>query len=141
MFFPHPLLTKLERVIDLNEAERSAISTVPFHEAEVRADQEILHEGDQPLRCFLILDGVTCISQAVEGGLRQIDSFHIAGDMPDLHSLHLDALDCDMWAVTTCRASFHGSCGPAAALCDAGPGSRPRCGGSRWWMRRSTGNG
>jgi CRP-like cAMP-binding protein len=116
----HPLLTKLERVIDLDKVERSALSTLPFQEVEVRADQEILREGDQPVRCFLILDGVTCTSQAVEGGLRQIDSFHIAGDMPDLHSLHLDAMDCDMWAVTNCRLAFmdHSA---IRQLCEAQP--------------------
>lgn len=103
MFFPHPLLTKLERSITLTEAERSAVTAVPLQQAEVLPDQEILREGDQPVRCFLILDGVTCISQAVEGGRRQITSFHIPGDMPDLHGLHLDVMDCDMWAVTNGR--------------------------------------
>ena len=111
MFLFHPLLNKLERLIDLDAAERSAVSAVPVLQADVGADHEILREGDRPSRCFLIVEGVTCVSQMVEGGRRQIDAFHIPGDMPDLHGLHLGVLDCDMWAVTDCRLGYmdHGA--------------------------------
>jgi CRP-like cAMP-binding protein len=117
---PHPLVTKLQRSLDLDAAERFAVSAVPVHEIEVRADQDIVHEGDRPVRCFLILEEVTCVSQSVEGGRRQIDSFHIPGDMPDLHGLHLDVMDCAMWAVTDCRLAFMEH--PAIRrLCEAQP--------------------
>lgn len=108
---PHPLVTKLARVLDLDVAERSALSAVPFQEVEVRADEEILREGDRPTRCFMVLEGLTCVSQVVEGGRRQIDAFHIPGDMPDLHGLHLDVMDCDMWAATNSQLGFieHGA--------------------------------
>ena len=102
----HPLLAKLERSLALSEPERHAISIVPVHEVDVPADHDIVREGDRPTRCFLIVEGVTCVSQMVEGGRRQIDAFHIPGDMPDLHSLHLEVMDCDMWAVTDCRLGF-----------------------------------
>jgi CRP-like cAMP-binding protein len=106
MHTSHPLLTKLERSIDLDAAERSSASAVLLQQVDVPADHEIMQEGDQPFRCFLIVEGVTCISQAVEGGLRQIDAFHIPGDMPDLHGLHLVVMDCDMRAVTNCQLAF-----------------------------------
>ena len=116
----HPLLAKLERSLALTEPERHAIGAVPVHEVEVAADHDIVHEGDQPSRCFLIIEGVTCVSQIVEGGRRQIDAFHVPGDMPDLHSLHLDVMDCDMWAVTPGRLAFmeHDA---LRALCAAQP--------------------
>ena len=79
---------------------------MPLQEVEVRADEEILREGDQPSRCFIIVEGLTCASQMVEGGRRQIDAFHIPSDMPDLHGLHIEEMDCDMWAVTDCRLGF-----------------------------------
>jgi CRP-like cAMP-binding protein len=106
MNIPHLLLSKLERSLDLDAAERAALSAMPLHEVEVRADHEILREGDRPRQCFLIVEGLTCVSQMVEGGRRQIDSFHIPGDMPDLHGLHLAEMDCDMWAITECRLAF-----------------------------------
>ena len=108
---PHPLLAKLARALNLDAAERSALSAVPLQAVEVRVDHEILREGDRPRRCFMVLEGITCVSQMVEGGRRQIDGFHIPGDMPDLHGLHLDVMDCDMWAVTACTLGFieHGA--------------------------------
>ena len=117
---PHPLLAKLARILDLNAAERSALSDVPVQQVDVRADEDILHEGYRPSRCFMVVEGLTSISQMVEGGRRQITSFHIPGDMPDLHGLHLDVMDCDMWAVTDCRLGFveHGA---VRHLCAAQP--------------------
>ncbi len=108
---PHPLVTKLGRVLDLNAPESLALNAVPLQTVEVGADHDIVREGDRPSRCFMILEGVTCVSQMVEGGRRQIDGFHIPGDMPDLHSLHLDVMDCDMWAVTVCTLGYieHGA--------------------------------
>ena len=49
---------------------------------------------------------MTCISKLAGRGVRQIMMFHIAGDMPDLHSLHLEVLDSDIWAVTGCRLAY-----------------------------------
>ena len=120
MHTPDYLIGKLARVLDLDAAERSALSAVPIQQAEVPADGEILHEGDRSSRCFMVLEGVTCTSQMVEGGRRQITSFHIAEDMPDLHGLHLDVMDCDMWAVTGCTLGYieHGA---IRQLCAAQP--------------------
>ena len=42
----------------------------------------------------------------VAGGKRQIMALHIAGDAPDLHSIHLNCLDSDIWAITDCRLSY-----------------------------------
>lgn len=120
MDIPHPLVTRLLPLVDLSAPEQCAISAVLVHEVEVRADQEILREGERPTRCFMVLEGLTCISQMVEGGLRQITSFYIPGDMPDLQSLHLDVLDSDTWAVTDCRLAYmeHGA---LRHLCEAQP--------------------
>jgi CRP-like cAMP-binding protein len=102
----HPLLTRLERTLDLTDDERSAIRRVHIQPAMIPADEVIVREGDQPSRCFLVAEGVVATSKAVGDGGRQITAFHIAGDMPDLHSLHLDALDSDIWALTNRHLAF-----------------------------------
>jgi CRP-like cAMP-binding protein len=98
-------------LIELDAAERSAVGSLRVQIADVPADRDIVHEGDRPTRCFMIIEGLTCVSQMVEGGRRQIDAFHIPGDMPDLHGLHLEVLDCDMWAVADCQLGLieHGA--------------------------------
>jgi CRP-like cAMP-binding protein len=42
----------------------------------------------------------------VAGGKRQISAFHIAGDIPDLQSLHLEVLDVSIATVTPCKLAF-----------------------------------
>src|SRR3954464_2502423 len=41
-----------------------------------------------------------------EEGKRQIFSFHIPGDIPDLQSLHLDVMDYGLASLTACKAMF-----------------------------------
>jgi CRP-like cAMP-binding protein len=40
-----------------------------------------------------VLEGWVCRYKILETGTRQIFSFHIAGDIPDLQSLHLRTMD------------------------------------------------
>ena len=102
----HPLLTRLERSLQLTEAECCAIRHVHIQPATVPADKMIVREGDQPSRCILVADGVACTSKLAGDGRRQIMALHIAGDMPDLHSLHLTALDSDIWAISNCHLAL-----------------------------------
>ena len=53
----------------------------------VDAHQDIAREGDRPSSVTLLLAGFACRYKLVSDGKRQITSFHIPGDMPDLSSL------------------------------------------------------
>ncbi len=44
--------------------------------------------------------------KVTEGGKRQINAFQIAGDIPDLLSLHLRTLDVSLCTLTPCRVAF-----------------------------------
>ena len=48
-----------------------------------------MREGDRPSRSCLILSGFACVYKMTALSRRQIVSFSIAGDIPDLQSLHL----------------------------------------------------
>lgn len=123
----HPLAAALSRQIDLSAEERDAVAAVPVQELVLPSDQEILHEGERPSRCLLLREGLCCTSIVVDGGRRQITAFHIPGDLPDLHSLHLEVLDSDLWAVTACRlASMEHA--PLRGLC----ASQPRIAAALW---------
>src|ERR687894_1790788 len=99
---PHPLLPKFERVLDLTDAERQAIISLPIRMEEVRADQTILREGERATRSFHLAEGLACASKMLRDGKRQILAFHIPDDMPDLTSLLLAVRDCDIWTLTDC---------------------------------------
>jgi CRP-like cAMP-binding protein len=102
----HPLLSKLTRTLHLSEAETAAVRALPVELVSFKADQNIAREGDRPTKSCLVMEGVACTSKVVAGGKRQIMAFHIRGDGPDFHSLHLNHLDSDSWAITDCLLAY-----------------------------------
>jgi CRP-like cAMP-binding protein len=102
----NPLLKKLAQMIALSASERAAIGEVPLRLVTIRADQDIVREGDRPSRCAMIVGGISCTAKVTGSGRRQITAFHIAGDIPDLMSLHLDQMDSDIQTVTECEVAF-----------------------------------
>src|SRR5215207_8227501 len=77
------------------------------HQAvSLRADQDIVREGDRPTRSCLVLEGFTCIYKLTGEGKRQIMGFQIPGDIPDLQSLHLTVLDTTLGTITPCKVGF-----------------------------------
>ena len=102
----NPIIRKLESIFRLSDEERSALETLPMQVQTLKADQDIVREGDRPLRCFALLDGCTATYKTTGDGKRQIHAFHIAGDIPDLHSLHLRVLDNSIITITPVRVGF-----------------------------------
>ncbi|MBL0407513.1 Crp/Fnr family transcriptional regulator [Microvirga aerilata] len=90
----------------LTDDERLALENLPMQLAVLKDDQDIVREGDSPSRCCLILSGFTCTYKVTKEGKRQIMSIGIAGDIPDLQSLHLKVLDNSIGTLSTCRVGF-----------------------------------
>jgi CRP-like cAMP-binding protein len=110
-FDRNALLSRFERVFALTEDEQDALAAFPVRLATVKAGQHVVRAGDRPSRSALVVDGLSCTSKTTDKGRRQITAFHIKGDMPDLHSLHLSVLDTDLQTVTDCTIAFmeHGA--------------------------------
>ena len=92
----HPmtmLIRKLESIAALSYQERQAIERLPVRIHNLEAQQDIVRDGDQPTHCCLILDGWACRYKLLSEGKRQILSFHVAGDILDLQSLHISTMD------------------------------------------------
>ena len=100
------LVAKLERALALSGPERQALLDLPMQVLPLRADQDLVREGDRPSRCFLLLDGFACTLKPTAEGKRQILSLHVPGDMPDLQSFHLGTLDHTIGTLTPCLAGF-----------------------------------
>ncbi|QRM34418.1 Crp/Fnr family transcriptional regulator [Microvirga sp. VF16] len=102
----HPLIRKLESIFPLNDEERQALLDLPMQVSVIKEDQDIVREGDRPSRSFAILSGFTCAYKMTGDGKRQIVTFSIAGDIPDLQSLHLKVLDISVATLTPCTVGF-----------------------------------
>jgi CRP-like cAMP-binding protein len=103
---PHPLVRKLESIVELTSDERAAISALPLMKRELDAGQDIVREGDHPSQACLVLEGWTFRYKIAGGDRRQIFSFHIPGDTPDLLSIHLKTMDHSLATLTDCRLGF-----------------------------------
>jgi CRP-like cAMP-binding protein len=106
---PHiltPLVRKLESVATLSEDERAAILSLPTTIRQMRADHDIVRERDKPSQCCLVLEGWLCRYKIKETGTRQIFSFHVAGDVPDLQSLHLKTMDHNLGTLVQSTVAF-----------------------------------
>jgi CRP-like cAMP-binding protein len=100
------LLRNLATLAVLHEDDREAVRKLPIQYVTLRADREIVREGDRPARSCIILRGMTCWSKTTSTGNRQIMAFDIAGDIPDLQSLHLAVMDSNLVTVTPCEVGF-----------------------------------
>jgi len=102
------LVRKLQMTTALDADDVRAIEGLPMHLKEVAAQSTIVREGERPAQCCLLLDGFICRSKTTDAGKRQILSIHIAGDIPDLQSLHLHVMDHDMTTLSRCTVAFIG---------------------------------
>ena len=101
-----PLVRKLESITTLSNEQRAAIESLPFMVRALKPRQDIVREGDTASQSCLVLDGWLCRSKIVGDGKRQIFSFHIAGDIPDLQSLHIPVMDHSLATITAATVAF-----------------------------------
>ncbi len=88
-----PVIRKLEKLGPLSDEDRRVLQDLPINVRQVEADRDLVREGDQPSDCQLLLEGFACRYKTLENGGRQIMSFHIRGDICDLHSLLVGRMD------------------------------------------------
>ncbi len=100
------LIRKLESIASLAPEEKAALLRLPLRLKTLAADQDIVSEGDTPSECCLIVEGFVCRYNVTAQGKRQILSFHISGDIPDLQSLHLSVMDHSLGTLIPCKLAF-----------------------------------
>ena len=97
------LIGKLQTLTSLTDEERNAVSGLPMTIRNLKAEADIVREQDRPSQSCLVLSGMLCRYRILPSGKRQIFSFHIAGDIPDLHDSHAPTLACNLHALWATR--------------------------------------
>jgi CRP-like cAMP-binding protein len=100
------LLNRLERSVALSPQDRQRIAELPLTVTNFSANQEIVRQGCRVSRCTLVLAGFLYSHKLVMGSRRQITSFLVPGDLPDLHSLYLSNLDYSLSALGSAVVAF-----------------------------------
>jgi CRP-like cAMP-binding protein len=103
----HPINRKMESIFDLSADERTAIADLPLLIREFKAGQDVARERDRPSQCCVMLEGLACRYKILPGGRRQIFSFHIPGDIPDLQSLHIDVMDHNLSTIVVSKVASY----------------------------------
>jgi CRP-like cAMP-binding protein len=117
----------LRSIHRIDADDELAIHALPLRVVDYGAHRDIVREGDRPSQCCIIFDGMTGWYKTTGDGRRQILSFQIAGDIPDLHGLHLAVMDSTLLTFGPCKLGFvdHEA---MRALCDR----RPRIASAFW---------
>ncbi|MCJ2113238.1 Crp/Fnr family transcriptional regulator [Methylobacterium sp. E-025] len=100
------LVRRLERIGHLSDEERQAIENLSARVQTLAPRQDIVRDGDKPEHCCLLVEGWAFRYKLLGEGRRQILSFHVPGDVPDLHSLHINTMDHNLAALTEATIAF-----------------------------------
>lgn len=100
------LIRKLESLAALSNEERQAVQSLPVRVRTLDARQDLVRDGDKPTHCCLILEGWVCRYKLLTQGRRQILSFHVPGDIPDLQTLHLRTMDHSVATLKAATVAF-----------------------------------
>jgi CRP-like cAMP-binding protein len=94
------LIRKFDSIGELSAADRRGLAGLSGAIRKLGAHEAVVREGDRPAAVTLLLSGFLCRYKVLPDGRRQIMSFHIPGDIPDLQSLHLTTMDHTLAALT-----------------------------------------
>ena len=92
--FPHSkLVARLSAIASLDQADAARIAQLPIRLQNLPSGHDIAREGDRVDQCCMLVDGYLMRHKIGAEGKRQIMSWHVPGDIPDLYSLHLNPMD------------------------------------------------
>ena len=105
------MVRKLRLHSELPDEDVAALLSIVAPTKTLPEDSPIVREGDLSTQCCVIMSGFAYRSKVSETGKRQILSFHVAGDMPDLQGLPIKRMDHDLTTLSEARIGFinHGS--------------------------------
>ncbi|OKO67132.1 Crp/Fnr family transcriptional regulator [Bradyrhizobium sp. NAS96.2] len=100
------MIRKLRSHSEIPDEDLGALRAIIAPVKNLAAEEPIVREGDLSTQCCVILSGFAYRSKVSENGKRQILSFHIAGDMPDLQGLAIKRMDHDLTTLSKAKVGY-----------------------------------
>ena len=94
------LIQKLSRLAPLHSEDIAALTALPTQIEPVHRIRQLVREHDTPERCCFLIKGYAARHKVTASGARQIVSFHIPGDLLDIHHLLLNRADHSVETIT-----------------------------------------
>ena len=95
-----PLVSKLTYRSELSATDQAAILALPHTVKSFRVHDHVVREHDEATHSCLMLSGFSVRHKIVAGGLRQIVSIHMRGEMVDLQNSLLGRADHSVQMIT-----------------------------------------
>jgi len=95
-------LKKLRQRTRISPEEERLIRDLVSENRRIRADETLIHAGEEVTTSISLLDGWMARSKDLQSGDRQFTELHIAGDFVDLHGFTLKRLDHDLLTLSEC---------------------------------------
>ena len=102
---PHQSLGHFQTSIALSDDDRSLVAGVPKKMRAFDDRERIVRAGDRSSHCALLVEGFAVREMAV-AGKNQILALYVAGDAPDLTTLHLPVLEHDLTSAGSSIVAF-----------------------------------
>jgi CRP-like cAMP-binding protein len=96
------LIRKLEERDVLSAEEKEVLASALSRPRSVKADEDMVREGDRPSESILIVEGFASRYKVLQSGRRQITAIHVPGDFVDLHGFLLKKMDHAVGTLTPC---------------------------------------
>jgi CRP-like cAMP-binding protein len=103
--FQSPLSRKLTAYVALSDADLATLAHFDRRRRVFEPGHEMIHEGQENARAYVLADGWACSYKLLPDGGRQIVDFQIPGDFLGLRSILFRAADHSIEAVTRIEAS------------------------------------
>ncbi|MCA6124551.1 Crp/Fnr family transcriptional regulator [Bradyrhizobium sp. WSM 1704] len=100
------LLRKITVSNKLDGKDVEAIRNLSIERRMTGPREIVVHDGERPTQCCLVVEGFMFRAKTTFDGQRQILSLHVPGEIPDLQSLHLRIMDHDLVTLTSCTLGF-----------------------------------
>lgn len=100
------MMRRLSGIGKLSSEDRDRLASLPLRRRRLAKGEEVVVEGSRSSSCCLVIKGYVHRSKTLVTGDRQIFSLHMAGDIPDLQSLHLPRMDHSLVATSPAEVAL-----------------------------------
>jgi CRP-like cAMP-binding protein len=100
------LIARLRAIASLTDTDAALIAALPITLQNIESGHDVVRDREVIHQCCLLVDGYLFRHKIELQGKRQIVSWHVPGDVPDLYSLHLNPIDHNITALGPAVVGF-----------------------------------
>ena len=101
----NPFVRKLEGFAPLSDHDKGALERVSATPRDVKADRDLIREGDTLNEAILMVEGFACRYKMLPDGRRQVLAYLLPGDVADPNLSILNEMDHSIGTLSPCKVA------------------------------------